>query len=350
MFRRNRHSLTIAYTVMIFGLSAVLQASSFTPRTLSQSCTEAIPIDLGRGSWSSAEGPMIDHLFRVDLPIAGILAVELRISGADGAEARFEMSEAACNAGFAADAAVMVERSASRSVIVAHSPGPRYFSVAAVGSSHAPAAFRLTADFTAAETVRDVHIVESMPGHRAVVVEQTDFYPLDGVKSEPEEFDPDPDKSRRRGPFLTFLSARVAGLYKSEPEEFDPDPDKSARRPSPSARLVLIRTAAGRLKSEPEEFDPDPDKSAHPADRSLDGVLTVGEAGTESRSGRRRGYITVRATGGSASKPSRSVSRDDLIEWLVEVLEAEVAWWRLVTPGSGDRPVQVLEYQPDPMD
>ncbi len=192
----------------------------------------------------------------------------------------------------------------------------------------------MTTRFAAADAVEETFLVESSSSG-GVAIQQTDFLSLYASKNEPEEVDPDPNKSRRRRVMLTVLTARVATLAKNEPEEVDPDPNKSIRLPAMGARLVLLpsRPAGLPTKNEPEEVDPDPNKSVRVGGRVVDGWLAVVDG-----SASRRGAVSFRLADSGASL-------DPLYEWLVAVLDVEVARSRLVAPGSGDHRLRLLEYE-----
>jgi hypothetical protein len=313
-----------------------LVAGCFTAagaRALDEGCANAVSLPPGTSIEVSAEGAEIDHFFSLDAPATGILTLEA--AGAGGASPELDLRD--CGGPGAGRDAMTLDRSASRWVIASPVPGRLYVRVVTPELGQRA---RLTSSFLAAETVAAETVVGTDSGRAGVRLRRTDFFGF-GDKSEEEMVDPDPGKSAHRRPILTLFSVQTAGALKSEEEMVDPDPGKSAGGPVLRVRLALLgdRAAGFRPKSEEEMVDPDPGKSGRRSGRVVDGLLTVDDPNS-ARPPWRQGRVSL-----FLDDASPSVEGDGaLFEWLTEVLWAESAAARWVTPGTHDLGWQLLEY------
>ena len=335
--RRETTSICAPVLFSILMLLVVCGQVSAAEPLLEDVCADALQMSFGRAAQNDLDLFGNETVFFVSLPTAGFLSLEIpEDEFLQGSEV--EILSSRCDP-LNNDQFVLVQRSASSRWLAFSRPGDYYLRLTARGPEGLQGV-RLRASFTAALVVENVHRLRPIRRTGEAVVRQTDFYPHPRFKNEWEEVDPDPNKSRRMSPVLTLLVARVASLAKNEWEEVDPDPNKSTRISTTSARLVLVPSAGVSTKNEWEEVDPDPNKSGSSRGRFIDGLLSVGDGFAGEL---RRGFVSFQLTEAALTSTPRY---DALFEWLVAVLEVEIARSRLVAPGTGDRSFRLVDYQP----
>ena len=155
--------------------------------------------------------------FRLRLPAAGVLSVDLTTGRRPGEDAagRIEIAPGAC--GERPADVLFVERSATRLVLAARAPGTLRLRTVTTAPY-----FQLVTRFTEARVVVEDFDLDGAP------VRQTSFVAEElAAKTDPEDVDPDPDGLRAGGGRLlaSFLTLEISREQKAAPEDVDPDPD-----------------------------------------------------------------------------------------------------------------------------
>lgn len=149
-------------------------------------------------------------LFRLRLPVAGVVTVDLATPAPRGPMAKIDL--------FHGDASIL-EQSATHLALAAGAARTLYFRAATEDSQEVLGSYKLTTSFVEAEVVQDE--IGSAVRRR--------FYAA-GVdrKSDPEDVNPDPNAVRAGGRRLlasVLFPLSASPAKKSDPEDVDPDPN-----------------------------------------------------------------------------------------------------------------------------
>jgi len=203
--------------------------------------------------------------FRLRLPAAGIVTVEVAATGSGDATAQLALVQERFTPADGAAPATVIERSATHLVLAARGPGILGLRVAAQDPRSPADSYKIITSFAEAEVRKDTFLPEAVDDRLRVT--RTRFYAA-GIttQAEPEVVDPDPGRSSPAGGRLlasvaTWQNASLA--IQAEPEVVDPDPGTAADPgvPAPPDQQVLFYEGACG-PTPPEEADDHADSTA----------------------------------------------------------------------------------------
>ncbi|MEM7355781.1 MAG: hypothetical protein AAF657_33505, partial [Acidobacteriota bacterium] len=236
----------IAVAHLFVGSSAVFAASP---------CTEVLSIEAGSHWQGELTAFDASHAYRVDVPSAGVIRLEVDAAAVAEARPELESINSTCSAGRAGDV-VLVEQSAMRQMVAFRSPGTYHFRIAADKPEQTSLIeYELATSFTEALVATEELGLDLYSIDERVLVRWSDLY-LTGLKSDddPDEVNPGPGSPwTSGGPSLSWISFHTASVMKSDddPDEVNPGPGLTGGHGSRSGSWL-------KSDDDPDEVNPGP--------------------------------------------------------------------------------------------
>ena len=255
MYHNSRRSNTVARSILfILSITFLLAQNTLAKHfDVETACMNAVPADLN----TTHRGYDLDagntHLVQLDVPSAGILALDLSAYDRDAVEPRIGFFRDWCGkAMMGGDSAVTIERSAAHLVLAVRAAGTYTFRLGAQDPRRALGEYKLTSRFVAATVTEDeLYLGTVAQSGAGILASRRHFFASEPtIKSDEDQPNPDPGyKSGEDQP-------NPDPGYQSGEDQPNPDPGYQA----PSDYLLTLVTLkdADLHKSGEDQPNPDP--------------------------------------------------------------------------------------------